>query len=290
MHASTCLAFACAELYALPECAKLTVLHPLPACSVGKVSDCTHGPYMWSFHVQVMANLMQQLGVPIPAYIRTDKLLLSHKLLSGPQPTNSTSSSPEMQPQQQDGSSWGFSFSVASVHGEDCPLPMVASARVSFYDQAAFAARAAQLGPSQQPAAAGTMDPAATAAAPEQPPHVDVQGLQEVLPAQEVSGQVPWRVERSCPAGLQAVAVVVDLQLVDAADADNRQQQVEALFVCTRPPHTHHTCRFCCCASAVPHATAMCQDTPSCGSEAKRRLVDSHITACGLPGCCRASH
>jgi hypothetical protein len=188
---------------------------------------------------QVMATLMQQLGVPIPAYVRTDKLLLSHKLVPGSQPPNSTCSSPDtqqQQQQQQDSSSWGFSFSIASVHGEDCPLPMVASARVSFYDQSAFAARAAQLGansskPSQQPAAAaaGAMDSAAAAAAPAQPPRVDVQGLQEVLLCQEVSGQVLWMVERSCLPDLQAVAVVVELQLVDAADEDKRQQQVGVL-------------------------------------------------------------
>lgn len=231
-----------------------------PACGVGKVTATM--AHCWLSVVQVMATLMQQLGVPIPAYVRTDKLLLSHKLVSGPQPTNSTSSSPGTQPQQQDGSSWGFSISIASVHGEDCPLPMVASARVSFYDQAAFAAHAAQLGangsrPSQQVAAAGAMDPAAAAAAPQQPPHVDVQGLQQVLPAEEVSGPVPWRVERSCPSGLQAVAIVVNLQLVDAADDDKRQQQVGDRPACTCPLHTHTKSRVCCYASAAPLATTM---------------------------------
>jgi hypothetical protein len=197
--------------------------------------------------LQVMALLMQQLDIPIPAYVRTDRLLLSHKTLPGPAPDSSNGGHEQQQhpgaqqqleqAQQQAGSSWHFTFSIASVHGPECPLPMVASARVSFYDQAAVAARAAAQQPhsnsnppSQQAAAAaaaaGALDSAATAAAPAQPGPVDVQGLPEVLPAQDCSGAVPWSVRRTVPGDLQAVVVLVSLQLVAAADADKQQQQV----------------------------------------------------------------
>lgn len=190
--------------------------------------------------LQVMAMLMQQLDIPIPAYVRTDRLLLSHKALPGPAPDSSNGSQHqqlEQEQEQQADSSWHFTFSIASVHGPECPLPMVASARVSFYDQAAVAARAAAQQPhsssnprllqaSAAAAAAGTLDSAAAAAAPAQPGPVDVQGLPEVLPSQDCSGAVPWSVRRTVPGNLQAVAVVVLLQLVAAADADKQQQQV----------------------------------------------------------------
>lgn len=184
--------------------------------------------------MQVMAILMQRLGLQIPAYVRTDRLLLSHKALPGPPPDN-TNSSPTQQQQPAVSGSWSFTFSIASVHGAECPLPMVASARVAFFDQAAVAARAAQQPAGQQAAAAAAaadaLDSAAAAAAPAPPDPVNVEGLQEVLPAQEVSGAVPWVVQRTVPGGLQQVAVVVALQLVDAADADRRQQQAGNICV-----------------------------------------------------------
>lgn len=197
---------------------------------------------------QVMALLMQQLDIPIPAYVRTDRLLLSHKALPGPAaPDSSNGSQHQQQPvapqleqeqeqEQQADSSWHFTLSIASVHGPECPLPMVASARVSFYDQAAVAARAAAQQPhsSSNPplqqaaaaAAAGALDSAAAAAASAQPGPVDAQGLLEVLPPQDCSGAVPWSVRRTVPGDLRAVVVVVSLQLVAAADADKQQQQV----------------------------------------------------------------
>lgn len=197
--------------------------------------------------LQVMALLMQQLDIPIPAYVRIDRLLLSHKALPGPAaPDSSNGSQHQQQPdapqleqkqEQQADSSWHFTLSIASVHGPECPLPMVASARVSFYDKAAVAARAAAQQPhsSSNPplqqaaaaaAAAGTLESAAAAAAPAQPGPVDVQGLPEVLPPQDCSGAVPWSVRRTVPGDLPAVVVVVSLQLVAAADADKQQQQV----------------------------------------------------------------
>jgi hypothetical protein len=200
--------------------------------------------------MQVMAILMQRLGLQIPAYVRTDRLLLSHKALPGPPPDSANGSSSQAQqqpgPQQEHASdSWSFTFSIASVHGPECPLPMVASARVAFYDQSAVAARPVQQPAGQQvaaaAAAAGALDVAAAAAAPAQPDPVNVEGLQEVLPAQEVSGAVPWVLQRTVPASLQQVAVVVALQLVDAADADRRQQQVGNMCLvllcayCVRP-------------------------------------------------------
>jgi hypothetical protein len=134
-------------------------------------------------------------------------------------------------------------LTIASVHGSECPLPMVASARVAFYDQAAVDARAAEavvtpaIGAAASAAAAAgaALDSAAAAAAPAQPWPVDVEGLAEVLPAQELSGPVPWQVTCSCPEDLQDVAVVVQLQLVDAADPDKRQQQVCSRRECNQP-------------------------------------------------------
>jgi hypothetical protein len=182
-----------------------------------------------------MAILMQRLGLQIPAYVRTDRLLLSHKALPATPPDIAASCQAQQQPgpQQQQAhaiGSWSFKLIIASVHGAECPLPMVASARVAFYDQSAVAARATQQPAGQQAAAAaGALGSAA--AAPAQPDPVDLVGLQEVLPAQEVSGAVPWEVQRTVPGGLQQVAVVVALQFMDAADADRRKQQVGTMWL-----------------------------------------------------------
>lgn len=177
---------------------------------------------------QVMARLMQGLGVPIPAYVRTDRLLLSHKATGRVSP-DSSQAQQEQQLQPEDpgsnsSSSWRFSFTVASIHGEQCPLPMVASARVSFHDHAAVASRMTQ--PAADASAAAAADSAAAAATPQQPPAWDVAGLPELLPGEVLSGALPWRLERSCSSSVGDVAVVLQLQLVEAADEDKRQQQV----------------------------------------------------------------
>jgi hypothetical protein len=210
------------------------------------VSFSLHAPHILPLVLQVMAILMSKLGTPIPAYVRTDRLLLSHKASPcSPSPSASQSSqglqqqlSQQQDRQAADSSSWGFTLTIASVHGSECPLQMVASARVAFYDQAAVDARAAEAvktAPIRAAAAAGAaLDSAAAAAAPAQPGPVDVEGLTEVLPAQEVSGPVPWQVTCSCPEDLQDVAVVVQLQLVDAADPDKRQQQVCSCRECNQ--------------------------------------------------------
>jgi hypothetical protein len=84
------------------------------------------------------------------------------------------------------GSSWSFTFSISSLHGLSCPLPMVASASVSCLGDAA---------------AAG-------------------------LKPRQLSGQLPWRLTRSCPAGLQQVQLQVQFALVDAADEGRRSATV----------------------------------------------------------------
>lgn len=202
-----------------------------------------------------MAVIMQQLDLPIPRYIRTDHVLLSHTYTSA---SSSTSSRADNSKQQQEvaevqqlsaqqqqqqvgqdaatdntelvtgpaaeaavatsgpaietptppgkaadtsaatdsdnlpnssssstGSSWAFSFCISSIHGPTCPLPMVASASVSF------------------------MGPAAA-----------------LLKPREFSGQLPWQLSRTCHESLQEVQVQVTLQLVQEADADKRVHQV----------------------------------------------------------------
>lgn len=175
---------------------------------------------------QVMARLMQGLGVPIPAYVRTDRLLLSHKATGRVSPDSSQAQQEQqLQPEDPDSSSgWSFSFIVASTHGEQCPLPMVASAGVSFYDHAAVVSCITQ--PAANASAAAAADSAAAAATPQQPPAWDVSGLPELLPGEVLSGALPWRLQRSCSSSVGDVAVVLQLQLVEAADEDKRQQQV----------------------------------------------------------------
>jgi hypothetical protein len=206
---------------------------------------------------QVMSVIMQQLGIPIPVYIRRDRVQLSHtaKLISSSrqQQFEEDSSSDEEQEEQQQqqqqqqgaedisgvsgaaadaanrnsfqetaaaaepaasngaaaepaaataavngnslsnsssssGSSWSFTFSINSLHGLSCPLPMVASATVTFLGDAA---------------AAG-------------------------LKPRQLSGQLPWRLSRSCPAGLHQVQLQVELALVDTADEGRRSATVRS--------------------------------------------------------------
>lgn len=154
---------------------------------------------------------MARLGVPIPVYTRRDSLLISHTLTAaagggadaaaaddedaaeaeaaaaaGDGPSSSGSGGAG-------GCSWGFTLTLSSVHGPACPLPMVASARVSF------------LG------AAG-----------------------KVLRPRELSGQLPWRLSLTCPGSLGQVTALVQLRLVEAADADKRSQQVRARLLARR--------------------------------------------------------
>jgi hypothetical protein len=186
---------------------------------------------------QVMSVIMQELGIPIPVYTRTDRVQLSHtaKLISSKQQADEEDSSDEEDEEQQQqqepgpeaenrvnalaaaaaagadsasnaapdtaaangtsnsssGSSWTFTFSITSLHGLSCPLPMVASASVSFLGDAA---------------AAG-------------------------LKPRQLSGQLPWRLTRSCPAGLQQVQLQVHFALVDVADEGRRSATVSGQWL-----------------------------------------------------------
>lgn len=190
--------------------------------------------------LQVMSLVMHQVGLPIPPFVRKDSVLLSHTYSEGPAAMangrSNSSSNASTGAAVTDGSaaaactlndspgvgvaaaadsavaaagsgdsgaasSWGFTFSIHSIHGPFCPLPMVASASVSF----APAANEAQ---DESAAVPGS----ATAAV--------------ALEPAELSGQLPWEVTRSCVGSWQQVAVTVDLQLVAAADADKLHQQV----------------------------------------------------------------
>lgn len=182
---------------------------------------------------QVMAVVMRRLGVPIPPYTRVDKVQLSHSLhyqslgktcsgssgggCRGDGDGNGDSScneSLQQQQQQQAGAaqsaaldgkcstdrgetgSWGFTLTIASVHGMSCPLPMVASARVFFTV------------PNDQGVNAALVTPAA------------------LCKPRELNGAPPWRVTRRVPAGVQVVQAHLLLQLVDAADQDKRVQEL----------------------------------------------------------------
>jgi hypothetical protein len=183
-----------------------------------------------------MSVIMQQLGIRIPVYTRTDRVQLSHTAKLAPsssssskQPAGEDSSDEEDTEQQQQqqgpqddmnggdgpaaaavevnnglqdtaaaangtgssGSSWSFTLSINSLHGVSCPLPMVASASVSFLGAAA---------------AAG-------------------------LKPRQLSGQLPWRLSRSCPAGLAQVQLQVQFTMVDAADEGRRSATVSMCCV-----------------------------------------------------------
>jgi hypothetical protein len=209
--------------------------------------------------LQVMSVIMQELGIPIPVYTRTDRVQLSHTVKLSSSSSSSSSSKQQADEESSDeedtdqqrqqgpqdmngvsvpaaaagayqdslrdtaalaagadntsnaaadtaadsaaangtssssGSSWSFTFSINSLHGLSCPLPMVASASVSFLGDAA---------------AAG-------------------------LKPRQLSGQLPWRLTRSCPAGLQQVQLQVQFALVEAADEGRRSAMVSwgGLFV-----------------------------------------------------------
>jgi len=187
-----------------------------------------------------MSFVMHQVGLPIPPYVRKDSVMLSHTYegksaaaLNGSSSCSSAATgtaasaseaaaacilddSLEIGAEAASESAtattgcagrWGFTFSMQSIHGATCPLPMVASASVAFVPAAAAAA--------QDDSGAA---PGSAAAA---------------LEPAELSGQLPWKVTRSCPGSWQQVAVTVDLQLVAAADTDKQHQQVcHSLPVC----------------------------------------------------------
>lgn len=63
---------------------------------------------------EVMQGVMAHLAVPIPPFVREDSVTIAH--------------------QQEHPSSKGYSFSlrVSSVHGEQCPMPLVHSINIIF--------------------------------------------------------------------------------------------------------------------------------------------------------------
>jgi NAD+-dependent protein deacetylase sirtuin 6 len=68
---------------------------------------------------EVMAALMRELAMPIPAFVREDTLLVRHsqdKPVHGPDDTWS----------------FGFRLSISSAHGPGCPNPMVKAVTLSF--------------------------------------------------------------------------------------------------------------------------------------------------------------
>lgn len=63
---------------------------------------------------EVMQAVMRNLPLPIPAYVRQDSVTIAHC--------------------QEQPSSKGYPFSlrISSVHGEQCPMPLVQSVNISF--------------------------------------------------------------------------------------------------------------------------------------------------------------
>eukprot|EP00877_Chromochloris_zofingiensis_P004606 jgi/Chrzof1/14146/Cz08g26220.t1 len=115
---------------------------------------------------EVMALLMHYLGIPVPTYIRTDYISISHAV-KPPSTSAAQCSGQSSVPQQTAGSqkhwqhsvrnhntsnnltsnatatslhptadvdadSWCFTLTVSSTHGLSCPLPMVRSVEIAF--------------------------------------------------------------------------------------------------------------------------------------------------------------
>jgi len=134
----------------------------------------------------VMAALMRALGAPIPPFVRTDVLRLSHELV---EPEDS-----EGEGQGQGGGGgapWAFRLQLASVHGDAAPLPMLAAVTATFPD------------------------------CPSLPPVV-----LRFAPGVGVGGRALAIAAPRVPAGTRSVAVALTLTLAEAADAAFRTQQV----------------------------------------------------------------
>ncbi len=145
----------------------------------------------------VMAALLQRLGLPLPRYERRDRLLVAHQLLAEAGEGEEEEEEEEGRGQRRDGGGgWGFSLQVHSVHGQECPTPMVQAVRMEL--------RAAP--------GAGELPEALAAAA---------------AAAVQCEGPPPFRHEwRGLPGELQRVEVLLTLQLVEHADEGLRAPQL----------------------------------------------------------------
>lgn len=67
----------------------------------------------------VMQQLMSQLHIPIPAYMRQDSVLVTHKVTKGRLSQNGSQS-------------FSCTLCVQSIHGPKCPLPLIQQVDVHF--------------------------------------------------------------------------------------------------------------------------------------------------------------
>lgn len=172
---------------------------------------------------EVMALLMHYLGIPVPTYIRTDYISISHAV-KPPSTSAAQCSGQSSVPQQTAGSqkhwqhsvrnhntsnnltsnatatslhptadvdadSWCFTLTVSSTHGLSCPLPMVRSVEIAF------------------------------------PQHPELQ------PA-GFDGPPPYQLTRSVSSSNDTLRVRVSLQLAEHADEHKRSAEVSLTGPC----------------------------------------------------------
>lgn len=216
---------------------------------------------------QVMAVVMQQLELPLPEYKRTDQILLSHSYtaVSSSGKASSAKQEQEQQDKKQTAAQQQQPHEQEPVNAVNAPAGNAGTGGTS------PSAGDAVSNPAAVPAAAETSSPAADddAAAngitnsssswgfsfcissvhgPSCPlPMVASATVMFLGPAaaalksREFSGQLPWRLSRTCPDSLQEVQVQVKLQLVEEADEDKKEQLVRAHIMLWIP----------CCISGV---------------------------------------
>lgn len=204
-----------------------------------------------------MAVVMQQLGLNIPVYTRTDRVQLSHAYTAVSSSSSKASTvEQERQQRQQDSQQ-----ELGAQQPTDQQQGQLQSSIVKAEDSDAGPSAAKDADPPESEAA----DSRATSEAPAMPEtggssstsgswgfsfcissihgpscplpmvasaSVASQGpAANVLKTRDFSGQLPWRLSRTCPDSLQEVQVQVTLQLVDQADGDKRVQQVMELHL-----------------------------------------------------------
>jgi mono-ADP-ribosyltransferase sirtuin 6 len=154
----------------------------------------------------VMALLMQQLGMPIPPYTRQDRLRVRHELLlpggskAAARGKAAAAAGGEAGGGEAGGGagSWGFKVSISSVHGHDCPLPMVKAVTLQL----------------QWPGSGNAAQQRSSAAAE----------LAALLAPVACSGSAPFsHAWQGLPRALQQVQVQLVVQLNEHADEDKRQ-------------------------------------------------------------------
>ena len=169
-----------------------------------------------------LAAVLRSMALPVPAYTATTRMAVSHWHGPGGPPHPSTG--PGTSSAAAAAAAGGWSFAVTSVHGDKCPLPMVATVEVAFRELQVPSWPPAE--PVVRPAPPGpfpTATPSATAASTsataqgqqqQPPPHLRParvelgHGAAVAASASGAAAKVPLLVRRGAARGGIVVATV----------------------------------------------------------------------------------